>query len=221
MRARTITAGEFAQFFPRFRRHPELVTQMLSQARRQLFPVGTHLYWEGDSCSGIAFLLSGSVRVYKSGENGREITLYEIGPGETCILNASCILGNSAYPANAVTVIAGELVLIPADDFRGLLGSHETLRDFVFSLLSERLGEIMELVNEVAFRRMDERITEYLIEKSGAGLLMATHQKIASDLGTSREVVSRLLKDFERQGRVLLGRNEIRLLDGFEFDTTK
>ncbi|MDA8429684.1 MAG: Crp/Fnr family transcriptional regulator [Geobacteraceae bacterium] len=221
MSTSAITPEEFAQFFPRFRRQQELTTQLLSQARRQSFPIGTHLYWEGDSCSGIAFLLSGSIRVYKCGETGREITLYEIGPGETCILNASCILGNNAYPANAVTVGAGELVLIPAHDFRRLLGSHEALRNFVFSMLSERLCEIMELVNEVAFRRMDERMMEYLIEKSGDGVLVATHQKIASDLGTSREVVSRLLKDFERQGRLLLGRNEIRLRDGFELDTTK
>ena len=165
------------------------------------------------SCSGIAFLLSGSIRVYKCGESGREITLYEIGPGETCILNASCILGNKAYPANAVTISEGELIMVPAHDFRRLLGSHETMRNFVFSLLSERLGEVMELVNEVAFRRMDERLMEYLVEKSGDGVLLATHQKIASDLGTSREVVSRLLKDLERQGKLSLARNSISLLD--------
>ena len=213
MSATTITPDEFMQFFPRFHRQPELTTQLLSQARRQSFPAGSHLYWEGDSCSGIAFLLSGAIRVYKSGETGREITLYEIGPGETCILNASCILGNKAYPANAVTISKGELILVPAHDFRRLLGSHETLRDFVFSLLSVRLGEVMELVNEVAFRRMDERLLEYLIEKSGDGVLMATHQKVASDLGTSREVVSRLLKDLERQGKLLLARNTITLLE--------
>ncbi|MBC8017566.1 MAG: Crp/Fnr family transcriptional regulator [Verrucomicrobia bacterium] len=211
MSATTITPDEFTQFFPRFRLQPELTVQLLSQARRQSFPAGTHLYWEGDSCSGIAFLLSGAIRVYKSGETGREITLYEIGPGETCILNASCILGNKAYPANAVTISEGELILVPAGDFRRLLGSHETMRDFVFALLSERLGEVMELVNEVAFRRMDERLLEYLIEKSGDGLLLATHQKIASDLGTSREVVSRLLKDLERQGKLSLARNTISL----------
>ena len=87
------------------------------------------------------------------------------------------------------------------------------MRDFVFSLLSERLGEVMELVNEVAFRRMDERLLEYLLEKSGDGVLLATHQKIASDLGTSREVVSRLLKDLERQGKISLARNSITLLE--------
>jgi len=211
MSTTAITPEEFTQFFPRFRRQPELTTQLLLQAGRQAFPAGTHLYWEGDSCSGIAFLLSGAIRVYKCGETGREITLYEIGPGETCILNASCILGNKAYPANAVTLSKGELVLVPAHDFRRLLGSHEAMRDFVFALLSERLGEVMELVNEVAFRRMDERLMEYLVEKSGDGVLMATHQKIASDLGTSREVVSRLLKDLERQGKLSLARNSISL----------
>lgn len=213
MSASTITPDEFTQFFPRFRQQPELTAQLLSQAGRHSFSAGTHLYWEGDTCSGIAFLLSGSIRVYKSGESGREITLYEIGPGETCILNASCILGNKSYPANAVTISGGEFVLVPAPDFRCLLGSHETMRDFVFSLLSERLGEVMELVNEVAFRRMDERLMEYLVEKSGDGVLLATHQKVASDLGTSREVVSRLLKDLERQGKLQLGRNTITLLE--------
>jgi len=211
MSTATVTHDEFTQFFPRFRQQHELAAQLLSRAARQPFPADTHLYWEGDTCSGIAFLLSGAIRVYKCGETGREITLYEIGPGETCILNASCILGNKRYPANAVTISKGELVLVPAHDFRRLLGSHEAMRDFVFSLLSERLGEVMELVNEVAFRRMDERLMDYLVEKSGDGILRATHQKIASDLGTSREVVSRLLKEFERQGRLSLDRSSIAL----------
>lgn len=212
MSTTTITPDEFTQLFPGFRLQPELTTQLLAQARRHSFAAGTHLYWEGDTCSGIAFLLAGAIRVYKCGESGREITLYEIGPGETCILNASCILGNKSYPANAVTICGGEFILVPAHDFRRLLGSHEAMRDFVFSLLSERLGEVMELVNEVAFRRMDERLLEYLVEKSGDGVLLATHQKIASDLGTSREVVSRLLKDLERQGKLSLARNSISLL---------
>ena len=213
MSTATVIADEFTEFFPRFRQQHELTTQLLSRAGRKPFPAGTHLYWEGDSCSGIAFLLSGAIRVYKCGESGREITLYEIGPGETCILNASCILGNKRYPANAVTTSEGELVLVPARDFRRLLESHEVMRDFVFALLSERLGEVMELVNEVAFRRMDERLMDYLVEKSGDGVLRVTHQKIASDLGTSREVVSRLLKDFERQGKLALDRSTISLLE--------
>lgn len=213
----TVSTGvthEFVSRFPLFRRHPELAAALLAQASRKEVSPQTHLYWEGDSCAGIAFLLSGEIRVYKCGESGREITLYEIGPGETCILNASCILGDNAYPANAVTTEACTLVLVPAQDFKRLLDGDGTMRTFVFSLLSQRLTEVMALVHEVAFGRLDERLVEYLVEKSADGKLAATHQKIANDLGTSREVVSRLLKDFERQGRVLLARNEIRLAEG-------
>jgi CRP/FNR family transcriptional regulator len=208
----TKVTEEFVSLFPRFRREEELVAEVLAHSRRQAFQADIHLYWEGDLCSAIAFVLAGEVRVYRCGESGREITLYEIGPGETCILNASCILGNNAYPANAVTVSAGEMLLIPAHEFRRLLGNYEAMSAFVYSLLSQRLTEVMELVQEVAFGRMDERLVEYLIEKSADGILHATHQKIANDLGTSREVVSRLLKDLERRGRIVLARNVITLL---------
>lgn len=213
MTVSTEVTGEFVARFRLFRRHPELTAELLAQAHRKEVPGKTHLYWEGDSCSGIAFLLAGEIRVYKGGESGREITLYEIGPGETCILNASCILGNNAYPANAVTTADSALLLVPAREFKRLLDSHDTMRAFVFSLLSQRLTEVMALVHEVAFGRLDQRLADYLLEKSSDGILAATHQKIANDLGSSREVVSRLLKDFERQGRLLLGRNEIRLVD--------
>src|SRR5919197_4052030 len=113
MTVSTDVSGECVSQFPLFRRHPELTAALLAQARRQEVPAQTQLYWEGDSCAGIAFLLAGEIRVYKCAESGREITLYEIGPGETCILNASCILGNKSYPANAVTISGGELILVP------------------------------------------------------------------------------------------------------------
>ena len=202
----------FISIFPKLRSEKGLVAELLAQGRRRKFPPQMPLYWEGDRCAAIAFVFDGEIRVYKGAENGREITLYEIGPGETCILNASCILGNNSYPANAVTVTAGELLLVPASEFRRLLQSHEALRTFVFYLLSERLTEVMQLVNEVAFGRMDERLLEYLIEKSSDGLLCATHQRIANDLGSSREVISRLLKELEHQGKVSLARNAVTLI---------
>lgn len=202
---------EFLDLFPVFRREPVLAESFLSHGSRQVVPAGQHLYWEGDRCNGIAFLYGGGIRVYKCGETGREITLYDIGPGETCILNASCIMGEKAYPANAVTTAPTDLLLVPAQKFRQYVESHEVMRTFVFALLSQRLNEVMSLVEEVAFRRMDERLLDYLMEKSGDGMLSATHQKIANDLGSSREVISRLLKELERQGDVELGRNEIRV----------
>lgn len=166
----------------------------------------------GDACSGIAFVLSGEVRVYKIGRSGREITLYEIHPGETCILNASCILSGRPYPAFADALSETRVMLVPSGVFRRLVAEDETVRTFVFTLLSQRLSGVMELVEEVAFRRMDDRLEEYLIEKSENGVIDTTRQRIANDLGTSREVVSRLLKDMERRGMIGLSRNAIKLL---------
>src|SRR5574341_1318899 len=174
-----MTKSDFIKAFPAFKKSSEgLVKELLSISQGKTIPAGAQIYAEGDACSAIAFVLSGEVRVYKIGQTGREITLYEIGPGETCILNASCILSGANYPAHAVTTSDVDLLLVPS----------------------------------AVFGRMVERLYEYLIEKSEDNRLEATHQKIANDLGTSREVVSRLLKDFERKGQVGLSRNAITLL---------
>jgi len=208
-----MTKNEFIKTFPVFRNSSdELLKELLVIARPQAVPAGKQIYSEGDSCQVIAFVLSGELRVYKAGQTGREITLYEIGPGETCILNASCILSGMSYPANAVTISDVTMLLLPSAGFRRLVDKHEEMRDFIFTLLSRRLSGVMELVEEVAFGRMDERLLDYLIEKSENGNLDTTHQKIANDLGTSREVVSRLLKDLERKQEVRLSRSSITLL---------
>ena len=205
--------SDFLKSFPAFKKSPdELIKELLSISQGKSIPAGAQIYAEGDACSAIALVLSGEVRVYKIGQTGREITLYEIGPGETCILNASCILSGADYPAHAVTASDVELLLVPSAAFRRMVDEHGEMRDFVFTLLSRRLAGVMELVEEVAFGRMDERLLDYLIEKSEDNRLEATHQKIANDLGTSREVVSRLLKDFERKGQVGLSRNSIQIL---------
>ncbi|MDA8168406.1 MAG: Crp/Fnr family transcriptional regulator [Nitrospiraceae bacterium] len=215
MRTGSVQKDRFLALFPAFGEGPErffLADRLLETARPGNLPAGALIYSEGDPCSSIAFVLSGAIRVYKAGENGREITLYEIGPGETCILNASCILSGLSYPANAVTIEETEALLVPASSFRSLMRESEAMRDFVFSLVSSRLSSVMALVEEVAFGKMDERIYEYIKERAADGVLNTTHQKIADGLGTSREVVSRILKDFERKGRASLSRSSIRLL---------
>jgi len=209
-----ISKEELTELFPAFRKSPDLTSEIIAHSQMAAIPGDQIIYTEGDACGAIAFVISGEIRVYKIGEGGREITLYEIERGETCILNASCILSKMSYPAHAVTVTDTVLMLIPAADFRTLLASYEEMRDFVFNLLSRRLTSVMTLVEEVAFGRMDLRLLEYLEEKSEDGKLNSTHQKIANDLGTSREVVSRLLKDFERKGTVILSRNLIQLNSG-------
>lgn len=207
-----LSKDELAGAFPSFSKGRDaLIEEILSSARVQAFPKDMLVYSEGDSCRSIAFILSGEIRVYKTGASGREITLYEIGRGETCILNASCILSNTSYPANAVSTEGGEMLLIPSADFRRFIEKYAEVRDFVFTLLAGRLASVMTLVEEVAFGRMDERLIEYLKEKAVGRQLDTTHQNIANDLGTSREVISRLLKDFERKGMISLSRNFIQL----------
>jgi len=208
-----MNANDFLKAYPAFRKNSErLVRDILSSGQIMTFPAGKQIYAEGDACSLIAFILGGEVRVYKTSETGREITLYEIGAGETCILNASCVLSGTSYPAYAVTVSESTMLLVPTPAFRRMVAEHDEMRNFVYELLSQRLASVMELVEEVAFGRMDERLMDYLVEKSENNKLETTHQKIANDLGTSREVVSRLLKDFERRKQVSLSRNSITLL---------
>ncbi|HEY3346203.1 MAG TPA: Crp/Fnr family transcriptional regulator [Nitrospirota bacterium] len=212
MQVKEFTKERFFELFPLFGKNsPEMGSDIFAASKVVDFPAGKQLYTEGDACAGISFLLEGEVRVYKISAGGREITLYEIGPGETCILNASCLISNISYPANAVSLSPGRILLLPSDEFMRLVEKHGQMRGLVLSVLAKRLTDVMTLVEEVAFQRMDERLMDYLIEKSEDGLLRVTHQKIASDLGTSREVISRLLKEFERQGELSLSRNMIRL----------
>ena len=209
----TISYREFIDTFQELHNAPErVVKDILLKAVIRSFPAGMLIYSEGDTCADIAFILAGELRVYKAAEGGREITLYEIGRGETCILNASCVLANTSYPANAVSIKEGAMLLLPADDFRKLMETSEAVRHFVFGIMSRRLTTVMALVEDVAFGRMDIRLREYLSEKAEHGILRSTHQKIAGDLGTSREVISRLLKDLERKGMVALSRSEITFL---------
>ncbi len=180
-------------------------------------PKGTFISLEGDRCNFISFVASGRARVYKLGESGREITLYRLETGESCILTASCILSQRTFPAIAVAETEIEAILIPSEIFRGWIKVHDEISDYVFNLLSDRLGAVIEVIEEIAFKNMDKRIAEFLISrKSNKNEVKITHQEIAGDLGTSREVVSRILKDFEHEQLVNLSRGTILIknLDG-------
>ncbi len=177
-------------------------------------PAGRDVFLEGDQVDAIALLISGVVRVYKIGETGREITLYRFGDGQSCILTANAILSHKTFPAVATVERDAEAVMIPADAFREWIVRHDLWRDFIFDLLSLRLASVIEIVDEVAFRRMDSRVASLLLDRSlGTEPIRLTHQEIAAELGTSREVISRLLEDFTEQGFIRLGRGQIDVLD--------
>jgi len=172
-------------------------------------PDGETVFLKGDTCSFFAFILSGRVRVFKTGETGREITLYRFEKGESCILTASCIMSKNTFPAEAEVEEEIQTVLVPHELLREFVKQYDPWRRYFFDLLSSRLSEVMEIVEEVAFRKMDSRIAEYIISNSAEGVLNATHLEIASELGTSREVVSRILKDLEKEKLIILDRGKI------------
>jgi CRP/FNR family transcriptional regulator len=154
------------------------------------------------------------VRIYKIGETGREITLYRFGNGESCILTANAILSQKNFPAVATVEQEVEAVMIPADTFRDWVRRYDLWREFVFELLSQRLSSVMAIVEEVAFRRMDARLASLLTERGRrSDLIHMTHQEIGSELGSSREVISRILEDFSAQAMVEVSRGMIKILD--------
>lgn len=177
-------------------------------------PAKREIFVEGDQVDGIALLMTGVVRVFKISESGREITLYRFGQGESCVITANAILNFQNFPAIAVVEEDAEAVMIPADIFNVWVDRYDPWRKFVFNLNSQRLISVMELVDQVAFQRMDRRIATFLLESSQVqNPVEITHQEIANELGSSREVVSRLLEDFSDRDMIQLSRGKIRILD--------
>lgn len=191
-----------------------LVTEFRRAAFFARIPAGKDVFVEGDEVNAIALLISGAVRVYKVGETGREITLYRFGHGESCILTANAILSRQSFSAIATVEQDAEAVMIPADIFREWIRRYDLWRDFLFSLLSQRLASVMEIVDEVTFRRMDIRVAVMLLERSRANNpITITHQEIAAELGSSREVISRILENLAKQGILRVQRGSIEILD--------
>lgn len=192
----------------------QLVREFQQVAFLTKIPAGHDVFLEGDSVGAIALLISGVVRVYKIGETGREITLYRFGHGESCILTANAILSQKSFPAIATVEKDAEAVMIPANIFRDWVKRYDPWREFVFELLSDRLSTVMAVVDQVVFQRMDRRVASLLLDQSKMrNPISITHQEIAAELGSSREVISRILEDFSQKGVVEVGRGTVEILD--------
>jgi CRP/FNR family transcriptional regulator len=200
--------------------HVDLQSEMLQASREVKIPAGTILFDRGGSCSYVALVGSGAIRVYVANENtGREITLYQVGPGQTCPINLlSSVLGKPV-PATAIVDADLHAVTLPVREFKKWMSSDDRVRDFMIEGLAGRYVEVFEQIHEISFGKLDQRLAAYLIDKFSDSedtppTLTATHEKIASDLSTAREVVSRLAREFERMGAIDLGRGRITLRDG-------
>ena len=173
-------------------------------------PERSVLFREDEACAGFPFLLEGQVRVARGVQDGRELELYRIGPGEVCVVSAGCLLGSMRMTAHGVATTPVRLLLV----------DHDTLvrwtdcvpvRLFLLGLMADRMAELMALVEAVAFQRLDQRLAHALL---GHGAVVhASHQMLADELGTVREIVTRLLKRFERSGWVNLSRERIAIVD--------
>ena len=184
---------------------------LMASATFMTVPAGAMMFDENQPCMGFALLLSGSARVVKAAPNGRELHLYDVLPGETCILTSSCLLGKSTYHARCTVLQRAEIVVLPPDTFRLLFSASQSFREHVFSRFSERISDLLQLVAAVAFQKMDQRLATWLTERPSP--IRITHQALADDLGSLREIISRLLKNFADQGWVRLGREQIEVLD--------
>lgn len=195
-----------------------LQQEILSHAQTVTLDGGVEVYREGEACQRMAFVGDGSVRVFKRHDGGREITLYHVRQSESCILTASCVLTGQRYPATAIVENDHPVcaAILPPGHFHRWVHEHEVVRDYVFQMMSQRIADMMALIEEITFGKMDNRIAHFLIEKfTGEGTFLRsihiTHEQIADELGTAREVVSRLLKEFEKSGALELGRGRVRM----------
>lgn len=171
-----------------------------------------HVLFDLDSpCSLFLLIYAGSIRVIKPALSGREIMLYRLEPGDSCVLTASCLLGRSTYPARGVVETNLTAFALAQPVFNQLLETSTPFRALVFNHFADRVADLMQLVEEVAFGPLDQRLAAYLLAR--APHLEATHQQIADELGTVREVVSRRLKQLEQAGLVQLARGQVHVLD--------
>ena len=206
-----MNADTLVALYPVLGKLPAGLLQRICDTMQTLsIPSGTTVFDEHQPCRGFPFVLDGAIRVAKLSAGGRELPLYRVMPGESCIITSSCLLGHADYNARGVSEGPTTLALLPRQLFDEMLGE-PVFRDFVFALFSERMAGLMQLVEEVAFRKLDQRLAALLLGKGR--VVHATHQHLADELGSVREMVSRLLKGFAEQGLVRLGREQVEVLD--------
>jgi len=187
------------------------LAELLAAAPLHRSPAGSVVFEPDMPCEGFPLVLEGSVRVAKTSRSGREIVLYRVSPGEACILSGGCLLGETDYAARGVAESDVTLLRIPPDLFQVFMLRHPPFCRFVFDMYGARLAEVMELVEEVAFRKLDARLARLLIQRGP--VVNATHQNLADELGSVRVFISRLLGNFEQRGWVRLERGRVTVVE--------
>lgn len=187
---------------------------LLSRSAIIAAPAGSVIFGPGKSPENMLFLLDGVVRVQQVSESGHDIVLYRITAGESCVLTTACLLAYDDYAAEGIAETDVQAAAVPRDVFDELVAQSKSFRNFVFAAFSKRITDLFLMIDEVAFQRLDVRLADRLLKLSGgADTVATTHQKLAVELGTAREVVSRQLQEFQRRGWISQARGAVTLQD--------
>ncbi len=211
----TTTTDIWNEHFPALADDRDPALQRLrSSARLVQLPAGTPVFTTSGTCENYLLVVSGRVRVELLAASGRQIVLYHVEAGQSCVLTTSCLLAGKPYPAEGLTETDVSALVIGRAVFDELIEESAAFRQFVFATFSARLAAIIAKIEDVAFEPIDTRLARALIDidHSDNGI-RTTHQELAAEIGTAREVVSRHLKAFEAKGWVRLNRGEITILD--------
>lgn len=177
-------------------------------------PEGTVIFGPGKPPANLLLMLEGRVRVQQVSEAGREIVLYRVEAGESCVLTTACLLAHEDYSAEGIAETGVRAVAIPRRVFDELVSRSVAFRTFIFTAYAKRITDLFLVIEEIAFQRLDIRLAQKLLDLArGTGRIRATHQQLAAELGTAREVVSRTLGEFQRRGWVRQARGMIDLVD--------
>lgn len=195
--------------------YPDDAFEQLAQFAQPItLPKDTSLFSPGDSCKQAFIMVSGTARVEVVSEAGREVVLYKVEPGQTCLMTTACLSSDAEYSAHGITETEVEAVILSKPDFITLLGKCPVFRRYILSSYGERFADFMTFVEEVLLQRVDVRLAKHLLQnRDDQGVVKQTHQTIATELGTAREVISRVLKEFEHKGYVKLKRSRIELVN--------
>ena len=201
--------------FPGLQRLPtDPLSLLVQNSSIVALPSGSRIYGPGQSPENYLLMLDGTVRVQQVSEGGREIVLYRVSAGESCALTTACLMGYEDYLAEAIAETDVRAVAIPRATFDDLIARSPEFRRFVFTAFSTRVTNLFRIIDEVAFSRMDIRLAHKLLELSGgADSVTVTQQQLAAELGSAREVISRILSEFQRRGLVVLTRGTITISD--------
>lgn len=207
--------SDWIEEFPELAALPTADRAILTEnAQRVTLPAGTTVFAPGHAAESFLLVLDGTVRVQQTSASGREIVLYRVSGGETCIMTTACLLSDEMYSAEGTTESTVDAIALPKGAFEEALARSPGFRRLVFAEYSHRISDVMHVVEEVAFERLDKRLAQRLLAlASPDGTLTTTHQDLATELGTAREVVGRQLKELQRRGYVSLARGSITLTD--------